>query len=73
MKKLFTETYPLNSDLDEVLIKVSSLNDFYSTNIISPFKVAKSVLAYLIVLELLLRNYFNLVEYYSKRFFNVTK
>jgi hypothetical protein len=33
LRKLFTKTYPLNNDLDDVLIKVCSLNDFYSTNI----------------------------------------
>jgi len=41
LRKLFTKTYPLNNDLDDVLIKVCSLNDFYSTNILSPFTVAK--------------------------------
>lgn len=44
LKKLFTEVYPLNNDMDEVLIKVCSLNDFYSTNIFSPFSVAKHIL-----------------------------
>ena len=43
LRKLFTKTYPNNNDLDEVLIKVCSLNDFYSTNIFSPFKVAKHI------------------------------
>ncbi|MCC6866945.1 MAG: hypothetical protein IT280_12395 [Ignavibacteria bacterium] len=43
LKKLFTSTYPLNEDLDDVLIKVCSLNDFYSTNIFSPFTVAKHI------------------------------
>lgn len=33
LRKLFTKTYPINSDLDDVLIKVCALNDFYSTNI----------------------------------------
>lgn len=41
--KLFTETYPLNNDMDDVLIKVCSLNDFYSTNIFSPFKVSRHI------------------------------
>lgn len=45
LKKLFIKTYPLNNDIDEVLIKVSSLNDFYSTNIFSPFKVAKHIVS----------------------------
>ncbi len=43
LKKLFNETYPLNNDMDDVLIKVCSLNDFYSTNIFSPFAVAKHI------------------------------
>lgn len=43
LKKLFTQTYPHNTDIDDVLIKVCSLNDFYSTNIFSPFSVAKHI------------------------------
>jgi len=43
LRKLFTKIYPLNNDLDDVLIKVCSLNDFYSTNIFSPFTVAKHI------------------------------
>lgn len=43
LRKLFTKTYPLNNDIDDVLIKVCSLNDFYSTNIFSPFSVAKHI------------------------------
>lgn len=45
LRKLYTKTYPLNTDLDDVLIKVCSLNDFYSTNIFSPFTVAKHIVA----------------------------
>jgi hypothetical protein len=52
LKKLFTKTYPLNNDMDEVLIKVCSLNDFYSTNIFSPFKVAKHIVSLKIDLRL---------------------
>ena len=44
LKKLFTKTYPLNSDIDDVLIKVCSLNDFYSTNIFSPYTIAKHII-----------------------------
>jgi hypothetical protein len=44
LDKLFYRTYPLNTDIDDVLIKVSSLNDFYSTNIFSPFQVAKHII-----------------------------
>lgn len=45
LKKLFTITYPENKDIDNVLIKVCSLNDFYSTNIYSPFTVAKHIIS----------------------------
>ena len=44
LNKLFFRTYPNNKDIDNVLIKVSALNDFYSTNIYSPFKVAKHII-----------------------------
>lgn len=44
LRKLYTQTYPMNNDMDDVLIKVCSLNDFYSTNIFSPFTVAKHIL-----------------------------
>lgn len=43
LDKLFYRTYPDNKDIDDVLIKVSALNDFYSTNIFSPFKVARHI------------------------------
>ena len=42
--KLFHKTYPNNTDIDDILIKASSLNDFYSTNIFSIFPVAKHIL-----------------------------
>lgn len=45
LNKLFSKTYPLNNSLDDVLIKVCSLNDFYSTNIFSPFTVAKHIVS----------------------------
>ncbi len=45
LKKLFSKTYPQNTELDDVLIKVCALNDFYSTNIFSPFAVAKHIVA----------------------------
>ena len=44
LKKLFFHTYPLNIEMDDVLIKVCSLNDFYSTNIFSPFTIAKHII-----------------------------
>ena len=43
LRKLFTITYPTNELMDHVLIKVCALNDFYSTNIFSPFKMAKHI------------------------------
>lgn len=43
LDKLFFETYPVNSDINDVLIKVASLNDFYSTNVYYPFIVAKHI------------------------------
>ena len=44
LNKLFFNTYPENKDIDDILIKASSLNDFYSTNIFSIFPVAKHIL-----------------------------
>ena len=43
LNKLFHETYPQNIDLDEILIKVATLNDFYSTHILNIFKVAEHI------------------------------
>lgn len=45
LNKLFHRTYPRNDDLDEVLVKVATLNDFYSTNIYNIFAVAKHILS----------------------------
>lgn len=44
LSKLFNHTYPENNEMDDILIKVCSLNDFYSTNIFSPFMVAKHII-----------------------------
>lgn len=44
LKKLFFDVYPTNNDIDNVLIKVSSLNDFYSTHIYSPFTMAEHII-----------------------------
>jgi len=44
LDKLFFKVYPKNTDIDDVLIKCSSLNEFYSTNIFSIFSVAKHIL-----------------------------
>lgn len=43
LNKLFFKTYPKNNDINDILIKCSSLNDFYSTNIFSIFSVAKHI------------------------------
>jgi len=45
LEKLFSKTYPFNVEMDNVLIKVCSLNNFYSTNIYSPFIVAKHIVS----------------------------
>lgn len=44
LDKLFFKTYPNNNDINDILIKASSLNDFYSTNIFSIFSVAKHIM-----------------------------
>lgn len=41
---LFTKAYPNNKNIEEILIKVSSLNDLYSTNIFSSYDVAEHIL-----------------------------
>jgi hypothetical protein len=43
LDKLFLVTYTDNRDIHDVLIKVSALNAFYSTNIYAPYKVAKHI------------------------------
>ena len=44
LDKLFFYTYPNNTEINDILIKASALNDFYSTNIFSIFPVAKHIL-----------------------------
>ena len=44
LKKLFVDLIPENKLLEDILIKVSTLNDFYSTNIFLFFFVAKHIL-----------------------------
>lgn len=44
LDKLFTKLCPQNNNIDDILLKVSTLNDFYSTNIFSAFSVAKHIL-----------------------------
>ena len=43
LDKLFHKDYKNNKDLNEILIKCSCLNDFYSTNIFSIYPVAKKI------------------------------
>ena len=43
LDKLFFELCPGNADIEDVLVKASALNDFYSTNIFSIFPVAKHI------------------------------
>lgn len=61
LRKLFTQIYPYNVEMDDILIKVCSLNDFYSTNIFSPFIVAKHI-ANLSIDKRLAKNDFALVN-----------
>ena len=43
LDKLFHKDYKNNTDLNEILIKCSYLNDFYSTNIFLIYQVAKKI------------------------------
>lgn len=43
LNKLFLELCPENKDLTDILIKASTLNDFYSTNIFSIYPVARHI------------------------------
>ena len=45
LDKLFTKLCPYNTDISDVLIKASTLNDFYSTSIFSIYPVAKHICA----------------------------
>jgi hypothetical protein len=45
LKLLFQDLCPRNDDLSHILLKVSALNDFYSTNIFDTYSVAKRILA----------------------------
>jgi len=44
LDKLFFHTYPDNRNIEDILVKVATLNDFYSTNIFSGYLVAKHIL-----------------------------
>ncbi len=43
LDKLFFKLCPKNTDITDILLKVSTLNDFYSTNIFSVYPVAKRI------------------------------
>lgn len=44
LDKLFFQLCPTNTHIEDILLKVSTLNDFYSTHIYSTFPVAKHIL-----------------------------
>jgi len=43
LNRLFQELLPENKSVDDILIKVSALNDFYSTNIFDTHAVARHI------------------------------
>ncbi|MDO4697971.1 MAG: hypothetical protein Q4A60_04760 [Pasteurellaceae bacterium] len=43
LNKLFGQLMPKNEQLGDILLKASTLNDFYSTNIFSVYSVAKHI------------------------------
>lgn len=45
LRKLFLQTYPLNNSLDDVLVKVCVLNQFYGTQIRRVFDMAKHIVS----------------------------
>ena len=45
LNKLFFELAPKNDNIEDILIKASTLNDFYSTNIFSIYPVALHILS----------------------------
>lgn len=45
LDKLFFKLCPKNTDITDILLKVSTLNDFYSTRIFSVYPVAKHILS----------------------------
>lgn len=42
---LFNDYCPKNNEIEHILLKVSALNDFYSTNIYDTYSVAKHILS----------------------------
>ncbi len=45
LDRLFFELCPGNTDITDILLKASTLNDFYSTNIFSIYPLAKHILS----------------------------
>ena len=45
LNRLFFEYAPNNTDISDILLKAATLNDFYSTNILSIYPVAKHILS----------------------------
>ena len=45
LDKLFFELLPNNEEISDILLKVATLNDFYSTNIFSVYPVAEHILS----------------------------
>ncbi len=45
LDKLFFTLCPANTEMSDILLKVATLNDFYSTNIFSVYPVAKHILS----------------------------
>lgn len=43
LRKLFIKTYPVNTDLDDVLVKVCALNEFYRAGIFKIVDLAKHI------------------------------
>ena len=44
LNKLFLKLCPQNRKIEDILLKVSTLNDFYSTNIYDTYSVAENIL-----------------------------
>ncbi len=65
LKKLFKELCPENRDFNDILIKCSTLNDFYSTNIFDVHSVAQRIMT-LNIDERLKQGDYTLVEDIAK-------
>ncbi len=63
---LFTKACPSHTDMTHVILKVSTLNDFYSTNIFDTYSVAQQILSIKNVKERLLQGDLKLVNEVAK-------